>query len=81
MTMRLNLAFYFPHFWITLCIYIVAALSGCGDALRMPCGCPFGTVCIPDKQGPEEYKCGAAPRAAGDVNEAPVGAVSVGSQP
>lgn len=81
--MRPSLTIFKFHFWLTLCIGLVAVLTylpGCGDALKTPCNCPLGTVCVMDKNGPDDYKCVAAPRAADALTEAPAGAVDVSAQ-
>lgn len=43
-----------------LCLALL--LSGCGDWLRTPCGCPIGTICQPDPMRPGELTCGPAPK-------------------
>ena len=34
-------------------------LANCGGA---PCGCPFGTICVPDSSKLENFRCEPAPR-------------------
>jgi len=35
------------------------SLTHCGDT---PCGCPLGTICVPDSSKLENFRCEPAPR-------------------
>ena len=35
------------------------SLTHCGGS---PCGCPFGTICVPDSSKLENFRCEPAPR-------------------
>ena len=53
-------------------VVLVGSLANCGAG---PCGCPFGTVCLPDYSKPETFRCEPAPRNSDETATLPHDAV------